>query len=351
MSQDIALITDGNGYIREEAKELAISAGYAPKLIFQVKRTGLGRMGISEGKARELKAELETQKIGKVFINGMLNAGQMFNLASFLERDAVDRQKLILEIFARRAITPEAKLQVRLAELKYQLPRIKENVRLSKKGEQPAGMFGSGRYDIDKYVMSVKEQINSLNQKIKAVSDRRSFQMKERLKVKGFIISLAGYTGSGKTTIFNRLTAETKPITGRPFTTLSPTIRRLPGEEDIFISDTVGFIEGIPHYLIEAFKSTLAEITYADLVLLVTDASVDEREFIRRYNASMKTFTEIGVSTEKVLVVENKYDISNPSLNEEEVLRDGMTRIRVSARTGYNMGALVDLLEGFARNR
>jgi len=351
LSQDIALVTDGNEFIRDEAKELAISAGYAPKLIFQVKRTGLGRMGISEGKAIELKTELAAQKIGKVFINGMLNAGQMFNLTSFLEMEAIDRQKLILEIFARRAITPEAKLQVRLAELKYQLPRVKENVRLSKKGEQPAGMFGSGRYDIDKYVMSIKEQINSLNKKIKAVSDRRSFQMKERLKVKGFIISLAGYTGSGKTTIFNRLTAETKPVTGRPFTTLSPTIRRLPGKEDIFISDTVGFIEGIPHYLVEAFKSTLAEITYADLVLLVTDVSVDQREFIRRYNASMKTFTEIGVSMDKVLVVENKYDISNPSLNEERMIRDGMARVKISAKTGYNMNVLMNMLEGFAHNR
>ncbi|MDG7044383.1 MAG: GTPase HflX [Nitrososphaerota archaeon] len=351
MSQDIALVTDGNEFIRDEAKELAISAGYVPKLIFQVKRTGLGRMGISEGKAIELKAELAAQNIGKVLINGMLNAGQMFNLTSFLETEAIDRQKLILEIFAKRAITPEAKLQVRLAELKYQLPRVKENVRLSKKGEQPAGMFGSGRYDIDKYVMSIKEQINSLNKKIKAVSDRRSFQMKERLKVKGFVISLAGYTGSGKTTIFNRLTAETKPVTGRPFTTLSPTIRRLPGKEDIFISDTVGFIEGIPHYLVEAFKSTLAEITYADLVLLVTDVSVDQREFIRRYNASMKTFTEIGVSMDKVLVVENKYDISNPSLSEERMIRDGMARVKISAKTGYNMNVLMNMLEGFAHNR
>jgi len=212
-------------------------------------------MGIGEGKAEEAARLVREHKIDTILFDDSLNASQSYNLAKLCNVEVRDREKLILEIFARRATTSEAKLQVQLAELNYELPRAKDKVRMAKRGEQP-GFFGLGRYEVDVYVRMRKRQIAVLKGKLEEVRERREVQRRHRASEGLSTVAITGYTGAGKTTLFNRLTGESKEAGGGAFTTLAPTTRSVDvGGRKVLLSDTVGFISRLPTYLVEAFKS------------------------------------------------------------------------------------------------
>ena len=302
----LVLERDADG---EEALELLRSADYEVVEIAQVKRVGEGRMGLPTGKAEEVSRRARELGVDALAVYGRLTSSQAFNLMRESGVRVVDRDKLILEIFALRARTPEAKLQVKMAELTYELPRLKELIRRVKMGEQP-GLYGYGEYEVERYYDHVKRMRLRIERELREYRRHREVQRQGRRRWGMPLISLAGYTGAGKTTLFNSLSKERRPVTGHAFTTLTTTTRViwLGGDRHALLTDTVGFLSGLPHYMIEAFKSTLEELSYADVVLLVVDASEDPSVVRRKYYTSMEILQELSVDQNRILPVLNKVD-------------------------------------------
>lgn len=265
---------------------------------------------------------------------------QLYNLGKLIGVEVVDREKLILQIFAKRASTAEAKLQVRLAHLRYEMAGARQKVRLAKAGEQP-GFFGLGRYEVEVYNRDLKTRISALQRKLEKIAKRRSLYQRQRSRMNIATVSLAGYTAAGKTSLFNALTGERKEVGAGSFTTLATTSRSIMLDNSkTLLSDTVGFISGLPLYMIEAFKSTLEELTHAALVLLVVDVSEPPGDVLLRFQDSIAVLTQLEVSPSKTLVVLNKADLTAKEHLEDVrkaicVVPEGS--IVVSARTGFGL--------------
>jgi GTPase len=255
-----------------------------------------------------------------------------------------------LNIFALRAATTQAKLQVQLAELRYELPRTKDSVRNSAAGER-MGFMGIGELAVDVKFKALKRRMSTVKEKLARAETNRSLQRKERLKLGGPLVSLAGYTSSGKTTIFNRLASESKEESQSLFTTLSTTTRAvsLPGSDSkLMLSDTVGFISRLPAYLIESFRSTLDELTYADLILLVVDASEGPETVEIKLASCLETLSQLSVDPKKILLVMNKVDLLERRSGSvgQGGLAVGLASVSISATRGDGMRKLrVQILE------
>lgn len=346
VARKAVLVTYKDDRIIDEAVGLAEAADFKVIHIVMARKLGIGKYGLGKGKAEEIKKLVEELDVECIIVDERLRTSQSYNLSQLTGKEVIDREKLILDIFARRAASPEAKLQVKLAQLMYELPRAREMVRRIKMGEQP-GLHGYGRYEVEKYVWSINRQIHTLREKLKRVSARRELHRRRRRKLNAPFIALAGYTGVGKTTLFNILTNEFKKVDEKPFTTLSTTIRKFRYHGvDFFVSDTVGFIDRLPHYLIEAFKSTLEELNFADLVLLLTDVSVPRNEFERRLKASLSVLSELAVDPSKVVIVLNKVDkVDVKEVEEKEkIIPPEMERISISAKMRFGIENLKELI-------
>jgi GTPase len=333
-------------YVEEEAVALAEAGGYEPVARLTQGYLGRARYGVGPGKAEEAARIVREQAVETILFDERLNASQTYNLAKLCKVEVKDREKLILEIFAKRARSAEAKLQVELAELKYELPRARDKVRMAKAEEQP-GFFGLGKYEIDVYVRMMKRRMATLNRKAKEVEGRRDLLKYRRDKEGYSTVAIAGYTAAGKTTLFNRLTGEAKEVDVGVFTTLSPTTRGLNvGGKRVLFSDTVGFINRLPTFLIEAFKSTLEEVSYATLVLLLVDASQPPERMETMYRSCIETLAELGVAETKVLTVMNKVDLVGGEELGEKMWRLGLKdAVEVSALTGKGVPALLDEID------
>ncbi len=337
------LITYPEPFVKDEFVELAHAAEYEVAAIKTSKYLAHPKYGIGEGKAMEIKDLVKELKVDVILVDETLKSSQAYNLAKLSRVEAKDRERLILEIFNRRAASAEAKLQVRLAELSYEISRAKEKVRLAKMGEQP-GFFGLGKYEVDTYHKDIKRRVSTLHRKIDEARKRRELYRASRKRSAFPIVSLAGYTGAGKTTLFNLLTDEAKTTGEGVFTTLSTSTRALTIDgEKVLLSDTVGFISRLPPYMIEAFKSTLEELTYADLVLLVIDASLSMDEMAIKMDSCEKTLADLSVTPSKVIYVLNKADLSSIADIAEKVSLLQLNHDRfvmVSAKTGDGIGNL-----------
>ncbi|MEM2202557.1 MAG: GTPase HflX, partial [Candidatus Bathyarchaeia archaeon] len=257
--------------------------------------------------------------------------------------EAIDRFQLILEIFARRASTTEAKLQIQLARLKYELTRAKEKVRLAKMGEQP-GFMGLGAYEVDVYYETVKRQIQTITEKLRKIRRKRLLHRERRAELGFPSISLAGYTNAGKSSLFTALTEEEVPVDNALFTTLSTTTRLVKfSRKKFLLTDTVGFIDRLPLTLIEAFRSTLEETIYSDLILLVVDVSEPPAAIEKKLRVCLETIDRIGASGVPIITALNKIDlISQEELQEKmEMFKDRAPRpVPVSALYGLNISRL-----------
>ncbi|KUO87358.1 MAG: GTPase HflX [Thermoproteus sp. JCHS_4] len=272
---------------------------------------------------------------------------QSYNLRRRLGVDVMDRVLLILKIFERRAGGIESKLQIELASLKYQLPLVKEYLRRAKMGEQ-IGYMGAGEYAVDAYYRHMVSRISHIKRRLDRMREDRVGLMKRRRDLGVPEVVLTGYTSVGKTTLFNRLTAEHKYVDGKPFATLDTYSRRINlwGKE-LVLTDTIGFIEDLPPVLIESFYSTLQEVADADLVLLLVDVSDDEGELARELQTSLDVLSTIGVYREKILPVLSKVDrVSLSELVEKAsiVRRHFPLFVPVSALTGFGINTLKLLL-------
>ena len=245
-----------------------------------------------------------------------LKPNQMFNLENTLHVRVLDRNALILMIFLHHARTKEAKLQVEYAILKHQLPYVTELVRRSKRGEHP-GLMAGGEYKVDEYFRLAKTRIKKIRSELIKIKTSRMQQRKHR-RGKGFvIITISGYTNAGKSALLKALTDANVQVDDRMFSTVSPKTRRFRNSKVLF-TDTVGFIQNIPTQLIEAFKSTLEEITDADHIMLLVDISEDIQIIRKKILTSIRTIDQLIIDRSRVAFKFNKSNMSDNLSSQED---------------------------------
>jgi len=277
----------------------------------------------------------------------------------------IDRERLILNIFHSRATTKEAKLQIELAEIRYEMPRVRENAKLTSGSTERPGKGGMGEYTVDVKFRDLKRRISIIKKKLDEVHQKRELYHQNRSRTKMPIVSLVGYTSSGKTTLFNLLTSEYKETSNSLFTTLSTTTRsfrtnnnnnnhnhNLSGES--LLIDTVGFISRLPHYMIEAFKSTLEESLGADLILLLIDVSEKIEDVKIKYQCCWDVLDDLKVDRSRVLVVLTKFDGATISTEPvKNIANDLMipNPIAISSKTGYGIHKLKTMINTFVSSQ
>jgi GTP-binding protein HflX len=341
------LVTYPAEQIIKEAISLAEAAGYSIIRAVTQRQITKSRYGVGRGKAEELKALVEELKPDVIIFDEVLKPSQMYNLASLCKVEIVDRERLILEIFELRASTTESQIQIKLAQLRYDMARAREKVRLARAGEQP-GFYGLGKYEADVYFLDIRRRAAVLKKKLEREETRRQLHRSQRTRAGLPTVSLAGYTSAGKTTLFNVLTGETK-VTGQGvFTTLSTFTRSIDLQgSKVLINDTIGFISKLPAYMIDAFKSTLDELTYASLVLLVLDISEPVDEIAIKLASSLDVIKEFEVPDTRIVYVLNKTDLASAEDAFEKAGQIGILETRrvlpVSAKTGYNIDQLKNI--------
>ena len=348
------LITYEQDDIIDEAIALCESADYKVKHVMKQGFLQKRKYGLSSGKIQDLKEIISSVKPDVIVFDEVLKPSQNYNLASELKMEILDREALILRIFEKRCSSAESKLQVQLAQARYEMSRARERVRLAKGGEQP-GFMGLGTFEVDVYYNEIKRRMVNIKSKLAKSGKQRELHRQARKRLGFKTISLAGYTSAGKTTLFNTLTGEQQEKNDELFTTLSTTVRRMTINQDVaLISDTVGFISKLPAYMIEAFKSTLEELLYADIIIVVIDASDHLDELRKKFKSCYTTLNEIGVEADKMVFALNKSEL----LDGDEILdivdllelNEGKKWIDISAATQKNMDKLKEIIDNIFQN-
>ncbi len=343
------LITYDEEEIINEATALCDSAGYQVVHIIKQRFLKRPKFGISEEIIEGLEEIAKKIRPDVIVYDEILKPSQNYNLASKLHRNILDREALILEIFQSRTSSAESKLQVKLAQMRYEMSRAKEKVRLAKQGEQP-GFLGIGKFEVDVYYNDIKHRMETVKSKLEKAGKQRQLHRQSRKRVGLKTISLAGYTSAGKSTLFNKLTGEERPKGKELFTTLTTSIRRITINQKVFlISDTVGFISKLPAYIIEAFKSTLEELLYSEIIIVVIDISDPLFDLKKKFKSCKKTLNEIGVDPDKIIFALNKADLIQQKKILEKAeylgLNEGKRWVSVSAKTGQNTKQLKELIK------
>jgi len=352
-NEKATIVTYPDDFSKEEIRELAKAAGYVLADLITQKRVVKSEYGVGVGKAEELRDLISKNGSKVLIVDEELTSSQAYKLATVTRAEVVDRDRLILNIFARRATTTEAKLQVQLAELKYEMPRARDAVRYSVSGER-AGFMGMGETMVDIKFRALKKRMGFIKEKLEKAESNRNLHRVERRKLHLPFVSLAGYTSSGKTTLFNKLTAESREESPGLFTTLTTTMRAVSFSDPrkkIMLSDTVGFISRLPTYMVESFKSTLEELTYADLILLILDCSEDRESIAIKLRSCLETLDGLGVDPKRILLLLNKIDrLEGPSLHQlgSDELFAGLSIMKISALKGDGLRQLKNRITALA---
>jgi GTP-binding protein HflX len=328
----------------EELAGLADAAGATVVLrVLQERQKPDPATFIGSGKLTGLAATCAELDVDVVIFDNELSPAQLRQLEAKLERKVIDRTQLILDIFARRARTREGKWQVELAQLKYLLPRlVGSSTALSRLGGG-IGTRGPGETKLETDRRRIRVRIQSIQREIDQVRQRRSQLRERRHKQSVPTVALVGYTNAGKTTLFNRLTNERAVASNALFVTLDPLVRqvRLPDRRELLVSDTVGFIDRLPHALVAAFRATLEEVAEADLALHVIDAANPERD--RQVTAVRRVLTDVGANEVPTIDVYNKIDAI--TADEQRRLRDADPACAlISSTTGAGVEELLQMV-------
>lgn len=335
----------------KELEELAKAAGgLVLGSIVQNRETYDATYYLGKGKAEEIKEYAVNMEADLIILNEELSGAQLRNLEDLIQVAVIDRTALILDIFAKRALTKEGKLQVELAQQKYRLPRLTgQGVAMSRTGGG-IGTRGPGEKKLETDKRHIRMRIDDIRRELKDISKNREVQRSQRLKSSLPIVALVGYTNAGKSTILNELIkthrdySEDKAVFAKDmlFATLDVSMRKgvLPGKQEYLITDTVGFVSDLPHDLVEAFKATLEEVKYADLLLHVVDAA--NENFHLQINTTLKVLQELGASDKPMLYVFNKGDKVNYELGYKPK-EDPF--VFISATKGYNMDLFISTIE------
>ena len=329
----------------EELRLLVHSAGADACAVLTGKRerpdvaTFLGK-----GKAEELRDLVTSTQAEVVIVNHDLSPAQERNLEKIVSCRVLDRNGLILDIFAQRARSHEGKLQVELAQLEHLSTRLVRGWTHLERQRGGIGLRGPGETQLETDRRLIRERVKSLTRRLEKVRAQRQSRRKARHKIPIPTISLVGYTNAGKSTLFNRLTGAGVYVADQLFATLDPTMRRvaLAGNAEIILADTVGFIRHLPHQLVEAFKSTLEEVAEADLLLHVVDGSSPERR--EQIEQVQKVLQEIEADRIPQISVFNKIDLTgeSPRLERDETGR--VMRVYLSAVSGAGVELLLEAL-------
>jgi len=328
----------------EELKSLALSAGKKVlDTVIQVRRDIDPRYLIGKGKLKDVILQAEHIGAGTVIFDVELTPAQVNGIIKETTLNIIDKTELILEIFEEHAVTSEGKLQVRLAELKYCLPRLRgKGIEYSQLGGG-IGTRGPGEKKIEYQRRAIRKQIDNLEKQIDNICFRRKNTREKRAATGIPVVSLLGYTNVGKSTLFNRLTKDSVKVQNKLFSTLSPTTRRikLPSTRDILITDTVGFISGLPEELINAFRATLEEIGEADILLHVADAGDPAVE--EKIESVDKIISSMGFEDIPKLIVFNKRD--NTDQETIDFLENSYHTQVISALNKTNIQFIRELLD------
>ncbi len=335
-------IDNDDGYdTLEELKALADTAGVnVVHIERQRKRPIDNGTYIGSGKADELRLIGSATEADVFIFDDELTAIQIRNLESILGAPVIDRTMLILDIFATRATTREGKLQVELSQLKYRLPRLLGvGVAMSRQGASGVGMRGPGEKKLEIDRRRIRRRIFELEQELKEVEKQRSVRRSVREKNETPIVALVGYTNAGKSTLLNLLSSSDVLAEDKLFATLDPVVRSitLPNGTPCLLSDTVGFINKLPHELVQAFRSTLEEVREADLILHIVDASCPYYDVQMR--VTEQVLGSLGAADTPCIEVYNKCDL------ESAIPRSRERAVAISARTGMGVDTLLERIE------
>ncbi len=295
---------------------------------------------IGEGKVEEVKGLLETTEASMVIFDNDLTPSQNRALEKLTGVTVLDRSALILDIFAQRAKTREGRLQVELAQYQYLLPRLTGMWTHLERQEGAIGTRGPGETQLETDRRLIRPRVSRRGEELKTVRRIRGVPRERRIKNAVPVVALVGYTNAGKSTLLNHLTGAGIPANDRLFDTLDTTTRRLAvsDTQEVLLSDTVGFIAKLPHHLVEAFKATLEELEYADVLLHVIDASDPNRE--EHIRVVERLISQLAAPGVPVIACYNKADLAEP-----DDLPRGEGLLPISAKTGEGIPALLRLIE------
>ena len=334
----------------DELEELARTAGAVTvgRVIQKREQIHPGTY-VGKGKIDEIKELLwETEAIG-IICDDELSPAQLGNLQDALDTKVMDRTLIILDIFAERASTSEGKIQVELAQLKYRQSRL---VGLGKSLSRLGGGIGTrgpGEKKLEMDRRLIKGRIAQLNRELKEVKRHREVTREQRNRNHLPVVAIVGYTNAGKSTLLNKLTGASVLEEDKLFATLDPTTRglKLQSKQEILLTDTVGFIRKLPHHLIEAFKSTLEEAKYADIILHVVDASNPQLD--EQMHIVYETLQQLEVVNKPIITAFNKQD----KADGEMIIRDFKADyiVKISAKTGEGLSGLLETIEEVLRQQ
>jgi len=319
---------------------LETAGGFCTGKILQNRHAPDPHSFIGEGKAQEVKLLVEATASTMVIFDNELSAGNIRALEEIIGVTVLDRSALILDIFAQRAKTREGRLQVELAQYKYLLPRLSGMGKSLSRQGGGIGTRGPGETKLESDRRHIRERIARLQQELEQVRQVRGVQRERRMKNSVPVVAIVGYTNAGKSTLLNKLTGAGIPANNRLFDTLDTTSRQLEVSDNlnVILTDTVGFIAKLPHHLVDAFRATLEELEYADLLLHIIDSSDENRQ--EHIAVVDKLISQLAAPGTPVLQCYNKAD-----LVEKTDIPIGEDVVRISAATGEGMADLLKAIE------
>jgi GTPase len=324
-----------------ELEELARTAGVEPVgRVVQHRRLPDARTYVGKGKLEELKHEYGEAGAEVLIVDDELTPPQQRTLENALQARVVDRTQLILDIFAQHAVTAEGKLQVELAQLEYNLPRMRGMWQHLERLGGGVGTRGPGESQLETDRRLARRRVVQLRERLRKLSRQRDIRRKERRRTETPTVALAGYTNAGKSTLLNALTDAGVSVRDRLFETLDPTTRGFEHEgRRYLVTDTVGFVRRLPHQLVEGFAATLEETLVADLVLHVVDGSAPEQRLVEQIAAVDAVLREIGANDLPVELVVNKVDAVD-TLGRRRLANRYPDALQISALTGEGLEEL-----------
>ncbi len=334
----------------EELKELAATAGAATlEMVIQNRESVHPGTYIGKGKIDEVRELAESLGATGVVCDDELSPAQLKNLEDALKLKVMDRTMLILDIFAQHAVTKEGKIQVELAQLKYRSTRlIGMRNSLSRLGGG-IGTRGPGEKKLEVDRRLIRDRISQLNRELAEVKQVRETTRELRNKNAIPVVAIVGYTNAGKSTLLNHLTGAGVLEEDKLFATLDPTTRNvvLPGGEQILLTDTVGFIRKLPHHLIDAFRSTLEEAKYADIILHVVDSS--NPSAYKHMHVVYETLKSLGIKEKPIITLFNKQDL----ITSDNIIKDFKAErtLKISAKADMGLEELLNITEELLRER
>lgn len=340
---------DARASLKELAELVKTAGAKTLEQIIQKREAAHPATYLGKGKIEEVKWKIwETDATG-IVCDDELSPAQLRNLEEALETKVMDRTMVILDIFASRAKTREGKIQVELAQLRFRAARLVGiHNSLSRLGGG-IGTRGPGETKLEADRRRIHQRIGQLKAELEEVKRHRDVARQQRAKNHMPVAAIVGYTNAGKSTLLNRLTGAGILAEDKLFATLDPTTRKLslPEGQEILLTDTVGFIRKLPHHLVEAFKSTLEEAKYSDIILHVVDVSNPQMEM--QMHVVYETLRELEIGDKVMVTVFNKMDC----LEGDVLLRDFTSdyQVKISARSGEGLAGLLEVLEGILRSR